>query len=155
MIHATAYCRISFPMRSVPKNWLECSIGFAFLQFMILVSQFSRAIRKTALCAYYGWRRCFTHEQALNPYIFTLTASCKHGLLSCSMYGWTVETKKTRTPYVTGITHESYTSCGYYKEIRKEFQRKFCTKNLWNGNCIFAFRLNDGRWNCDCAGQVV
>ena len=46
-----------------------------------------RAIRKTALACYPVLRTCFTHERALIPYIFTLAASCEHGLLSCSMYG--------------------------------------------------------------------
>lgn len=46
-----------------------------------------RAIRKTALTCLLRLRRRFTHELALIPYIFTLAASCEHGLLSCSMYG--------------------------------------------------------------------
>ena len=38
----------------------------------------ARAIRKTALRANCGYRRCFTHEQALTSYRCPLAKTCKH-----------------------------------------------------------------------------
>ena len=38
----------------------------------------ARVIRKTALRANCGYRRCFTHEQALTAYRCPLAKTCKH-----------------------------------------------------------------------------
>ncbi|HJC43868.1 MAG TPA: hypothetical protein H9756_09370, partial [Candidatus Mediterraneibacter gallistercoris] len=55
--------------------------------FRALPHQFSRAIRKTALRAYCGYRRCFAHILALSPCVYLTENLCKHSFLARA-YAW-------------------------------------------------------------------
>ncbi len=75
--HKQALNSYRCPLAKTCKHVL-CFSYTLWLNFLCKSS--ARAIRKTALRAYCGWRHCFTHKQALNSYRCPLAKTCKHVL---------------------------------------------------------------------------